>query len=189
MKLSLLTLLCTIVLISVASAQDAKPTSAPSAAPTVTPNPVTAALRLLLPRSQSNILGAIEAMPADKFSYKPTPEQITFGHLVVHIADSNNRACSWVSGMAAPKVDELKDTDAKDKLLAATKASFEFCSGALAKLDDSKLGENVEMFGGRTLPRSMAAFALASGWADHYGMAAIYLRLNGIVPPTAQPKK
>jgi hypothetical protein len=35
----------------------------------------------------------------------------------------------------------------------------------------------------------MAAFALASGWADHYGMAAIYLRLNGIVPPTAQPKK
>ncbi len=178
----------TVAMIScVASAQDAKP--AANAAPAITPNPVTAVLRMLLPRSQNNILGAIEAMPADKFSYKPTPEQITFGHLVVHIVESNNGICSKAAAVPAPKGDELKDTDPKDKLLAATKASFDFCSDALAKMDDSKLGENVEMFGGRTFPRSMAAIAMASGWADHYGMAAMYLRLNGIVPPSAQPKK
>ena len=152
-------------------------------------DPVTASLRMLLPRSRNNILGAISAMPADKFTYKPTPDQITFGHLVVHITESNNMACARAAAIDAPKVEELKDTDAKEKLLAAATASFDFCAGALAKMDDSKLGEEVEMFGGRKFPRAMAALGLASGWADHYAAAAQYLRLNGILPPSAQPKK
>ena len=128
-------------------------------------------------------------MPADKFGYKPTPEQITFGHLAVHIVESNYGLCSKVADVPAPKVEELKDTDSKDKLLAAAKASFEFCSEALGKMDDSKLGDEVELFGGRKFPRAMAALGLASGWADHYGAQAMYLRLNGILPPSAQKKK
>ncbi len=162
---------------------------APMAPPTATKDPVTTALKMLLPRSQNNILGALEAMPADKFGYKPTPEQITFGHLAVHIVESNYGLCSKVADVPAPKVEELKDTDSKDKLLAAAKASFEFCSEALGKMDDSKLGDEVELFGGRKFPRAMAALGLASGWADHYGAQAMYLRLNGILPPSAQKKK
>jgi uncharacterized damage-inducible protein DinB len=160
-----------------------------SAAAPQTKDPVSASIRMLLPRSQKNILGAIEAMPADKFSYKPSADQITFGHLVVHITESNNSICAKAADVPAPKAAELKDTDAKDKLLAAAKASFDFCSEALAKMDDSKLGDSVELFGGHSFPRAMAALAMANGWADHYGAAAMYLRLNGILPPTAQPKK
>ena len=152
-------------------------------------DPVTTSLRMLLPRSRNNILGAISAMPADKFSYKPTPEQITFGHLVVHITESNNGGCAHAADIAPPKIDELKDSDPKDKLLAAATASFDFCSEALTKMDDSKLGDEVELFGGHKFPRAMAALGLASGWADHYAAAAQYLRLNGILPPSAQPKK
>jgi hypothetical protein len=151
-------------------------------------NPVSTVLRTIEPRQQKNILAAIEAMPADKFSYKPTPDQITFAHLVVHITESNNAMCAKVADVAAPKVDELKDTDSKDKLLAAASASFDFCAASLANVDDSKLGDNVD-FGRTQGPRAMAAFYLAGGWSDHYGAAAIYLRLNGILPPTAAPKK
>lgn len=154
-----------------------------------TKDPVAASLRLLLPRSQNNAVGAIEAMPADKFSYKPTPEQMTFAHLVVHIANSNDLLCSKAADVPAPKVDELKESDSKDQLVAAVKASFAFCSDALSKMDDSKLGDSVELFGGRQMPRAVAALALAGGWADHYATAAMYLRLNGILPPSAQPKK
>ena len=71
----------------------------------------------------------------------------------------------------------------------AAKASFAFCTEALGKMDDSKLGDSVELFGGRKFPRAMGALGLASGWADHYAAAAMYLRLNGILPPSAQPKK
>jgi hypothetical protein len=154
-----------------------------------TKDPVSASLRVLLPRSQNNLVGAIEAMPADKFSYKPTPEQMTFAHLVVHIIGSNNSLCAKVADVPAPKVDELKESDSKDQLVTAAKASFVFCSEALGKMDDSKLGDSVELFGGHQFPRAMAAMGLASSWADHYASAAMYLRLNGILPPSAQPKK
>jgi DinB superfamily len=162
--------------------------SAP-AATAPTKDPVATVLRILLPRSRNNILGAITAMPADKFNYKPTPDQMTFAHLVVHIIGSNHLLCSKAADVAAPKVEEAKETDGKDKLLAAATASFDFCGEALGKMDDSKLGDSVDVFGGRQYPRAMAALGLASGWADHYAAAAMYLRLNNILPPSAQPKK
>ncbi len=176
-----------------ALAQMAAPAS--SAAPNATPqsvapvkNPVSTVLRTSLAGRQKNTLAAVDAMPADKFSYKPTPDQMSFGHLVVHIIESNNGFCAKVADVPAPKVDEFKETDPKDKLLAAARASFDFCSTALANLDDSKLGDNVD-FGRLQGPRAMGVFFLVGGWADHYGAAAMYLRLNGILPPTAQPKK
>src|ERR1700758_964123 len=141
----LLTLGFTCIFAGSALAQMAAPaaSAAPSAAPqTVAPvkNPVSTVLRSSLASRQKNILAAIDAMPADKFSYKPTPDQISFAHLVVHIAESNNGTCAKVGNVPAPKVDELKETDPKDKLFAAARASFDFCPTALANLDDSKLG-------------------------------------------------
>jgi DinB family protein len=168
-------------------AQTMAPATTPQASAPVK-DPVTASLRMLLPRSRNNILGAITAMPADKFSYKPTADQMTFAHLVVHIIGSNNGGCAKAADVPAPKVEEVKETDAKDKLLAAATASFDFCGEALGKMDDSKLGDSVELFGGHQFPRAMAALGLASGWADHYAAAAMYLRLNGVLPPTAKPK-
>lgn len=181
----ILAAVCLFISATLALAQS--PAPAATAAPTK--DPVATSLRMLVQRSQNNTVGAIEAMPADKFSFKPTPDQMPFAHLVVHIAESNNLLCSKAADVPAPKVDELKETDSKDKLLAAVKASFTFCSDALMKMDDSKLGDSVELFGGRQFPRAMAALGLASGWADHYAAAAQYLRLNGILPPSAQPKK
>ena len=171
---------------SLAQAQTAATASPQSVVPVK--NPVTTVLRTILPRQQKNILAAIDAMPADKFSFRPTPDQMSFAHLVIHIAESNNSMCAKIADVAAPKVEELKETDPKDKLLAATRASFDFCSTSLANADDSKLGDNVD-FGRIQGPRAMAVFFLNGGWSDHYGAAAMYLRLNGILPPTALPKK
>ena len=149
-------------------------------------DPVASSLRLLEQRSQNNTIGAIEAMPADKFSFKPTADQNTFGHLVVHIIEFNNSICSKAADVPAPKAEESKETDTKDKLVSAVKASYAFCSDALGKMDDSKLGEEIELFGGHKAPRAMAALIASSGWADHYAAAAMYLRLNGVTPPSAQ---
>lgn len=171
------------------AASSAKTSPAPAAAQGATKDPVASSLRTLLQRSQNNTVGAIEAMPADKFSYKPTPDQMPFAHLAVHVVEFNNSFCSKAADVAAPKVDELKESDPKDKLVAAVKASYSFCSDALSKMDDSKLGDTIELFGGRQAPRAMAALILSSGWADHYSAAAMYLRLNGLLPPSAQPKK
>ena len=189
----ILAVACVVFCAALALAQSATPAPKAPAGPAAmqgpTKDPVATSLRMLVQRSQNNTVGAIEAMPADKFSYKPTPDQMSFAHLAVHIAESNNFLCAKAADVPAPKVDGSKETDSKDQLLAAVKASYSFCSDALSKMDDSKLGDSVELFGGRQFPRAMAAMGLASGWADHYAAAAMYLRLNGVLPPSAQPKK
>lgn len=152
-------------------------------------NPVTSVVKEILPRQQKNLVAAAEAMPADKFNYKPSEPQVTFGHLVLHIVESNNHLCSRIGDVAELKAAPVKETDGKDKLVSALKASFEFCTTALAKMDDSKLGDEVELFGGHKGPRAFALIALTNDWADHYASAAMYLRLNGLLPPTAQKKK
>ncbi|MGB7583556.1 MAG: DinB family protein [Terriglobales bacterium] len=152
-----------------------------------TKNPVTDVVKGVLAHQQKNITAAIEEMPADKFGFKPTPEQISFGHLAMHIAESNNYFCSTAAGISEPK-SELKETDSKDKLLAAVKESFAFCGTALEKVDDSKLGDPIKDYMGKPQPRAWALIAFASSCADHYGAAAMYLRLNGLLPPTAHKK-
>ena len=149
-------------------------------------NPVASALRETLPGRQKNTIAAVESMPADKFSFKPTADQMTFGHLVAHMVESNNTFCSKAAAVPAPKADEVRETDGKDKLVAALKASFDFCGDALGKMDDSKLGEVTEGPGGQQFSRARLALILAGSWADHYAETAMYLRLNGLTPPTAK---
>jgi hypothetical protein len=157
------------------------------AAPAAVKDPISVALRDILPGRQKNTIAAVEAMPADKFNYTPTREQNTFGHLVEHMVEANNMLCSKAAVVPAPKVEVVKETDSKDKLVAALKASFDFCADALSKMDDSKLGEVTEGGpGGQQVSRARFALGIASNWADHYAEAAMYLRLNGILPPTAK---
>jgi DinB superfamily len=152
-------------------------------------NPVADAVRQSLARNSKNMIAAVEAMPPEKFSFKPTASQNSYGHLVVHIAESNFRFCSAVSGLAAPEQPKLSESDAKEKLVAAVRSSFDFCSSSLAKLDDSHLADSIELFPGRTFTRAAAILILAGSWSDHYSEQAMYLRLNNILPPSAQPQK
>jgi len=149
-------------------------------------NPIATALKDTFPGRQKDTVAAVEAMPADKFGYKPTPDQMTFGHLVAHMIEANYLLCSKAASVAAPKVEEAKEADGKDKLVAALKASFDFCGDALSKMDDSKLSEMTDAFEGHQFSRGRIALILAGGWADHYAEAAMYLRLNGLTPPTAK---
>src|SRR5271156_1443870 len=158
----------------------------PAPPPTLVANPVATAVRSSLERQSKNLIAATDEMPADKFSYQPTPAQNSFGHLVMHMANSNFHLCAMISGVDAPKMDELRETDGKDKLSGALKASFDYCTQSLAKVDDSKLGEVVFTRGAITLTRASAMIALTNDFADHYSTAAMYLRLNGLLPPTAQ---
>jgi DinB superfamily len=159
--------------------------NAQTPAPQTAKNPVTDMIRQVLERSAKNTIAAADEMPADKYSYKPTPEQITFGHLIVHIINSNYQICSKYGGLTAP-TDKPADTDPKDKLIPQLKSSFDACTQAFAKADDSNLGESIVVFGDRPLTRGAILIILASEFADHYGMEAMYLRLNGLTPPTAK---
>lgn len=148
-------------------------------------SPVVSTVRQMEARQSKNLIGAAEEMPADKYSYRPTPQQITFAHLIMHIAGSNNLLCARIAG-DTPKDAKLSDTDPKDTLTKALQDSFTYCEQVLAKADDSKLGDEVELFGGQKGTRAAALIHLAADWADHYSAAAMYLRLNNLLPPSAK---
>jgi hypothetical protein len=151
-------------------------------------NPVSMFVKAGVARYGKNMTAAAEAMPAEKYGFKPSPEMNSYGHLMMHIAQTNNTFCAKIAGQSAPDV-KLAETDSKDKLVAAIKDSFAYCTTALEKVDDSKLGEQFVLFGNRPISRGGALVALGGSWTDHYATQAIYLRLNGILPPTAQPEK
>src|SRR5258707_6888113 len=79
-------------------------------------NPVSTTVKSQLTRFSKNMVAAAESMPAEKYGFKPTPEMNTFGHLVMHIVQSNNLLCSKISGAAAPDA-KLADSDGKEKLV------------------------------------------------------------------------
>src|ERR1700747_734392 len=134
-------------------------TTAAQESPAPVANPVSTTVKNQLTRFSKNMVAAAEAMPADKYGFKPTPEMNSFGHLIIHIAQSHTVLCSKISGTAAPE-SQLADTDGKDKLVAPLKSSFEFCTTALANVDDSKLGESMILFGHPPASRAAALIGL-----------------------------
>jgi hypothetical protein len=147
--------------------------------------PVATAFRDDAKEVAKNLIAAAEVMPADKYSYKPTPAQMSYGEIVTHLAGGNDALCGIIGGVKAPTRTKVSPTDSKDVLVARLKETFAFCDQALAKLDDSKLTESGTMFG-MTKSRAGWEFVTTGDWADHYSQMANYLRLNGQLPPTAK---
>ena len=82
----------------------------------------------------------------------------------------------------------MDTTATKDVLVARLKESFDFCTQAFAKLDDSNLSAPIQLFGPNPFSLAGAMFITVGDWADHYSQEANYLRLNGVLPPTARPR-
>jgi hypothetical protein len=135
------------------------------------------------------LVAAAEAMPAEKYNYRPTPAQMSFAQIQVHlISEGNNLLCGKVAGMTPPQPTAFDTTAGKDALVARLKESFQFCESAFAKLDDSKLGTPIQLFGPNPFTLASAMMITVGDWADHYSQEANYLRLNGVLPPTARPR-
>ncbi len=168
--------------------------------PPATPpaNPVTTVFRTRTMALQRNLAQAFDSIPESKFGYKPTPAQLTIGHIAQHLASDNYLFCNAFGDMKASlpekdtaTPDSVKAGWPKDSLVAKLKASFTFCEQAFAQLDDAKLGDQVSMkFGAntRTVTRAGMVLGHALDMADHYSQIANYMRLNGILPPTALPR-
>jgi len=190
MKISRVAILACIAPIAVAAQQPA-PAGPPA-------NPITASFRTRIASLHRNIAQAFDSIPASKFSYKPTPAQLTIGYIAAHVADDSYFFCRNFGAMKGTRAaedmttaDSVKATWPKEKLVAGLKESFAFCDQAFAQLDDAKLADQITVtFGGnsRTLTRSGMVLGHALDLADHYSQLANYMRLNNMLPPTALPR-
>jgi hypothetical protein len=148
-------------------------------------SPVAAAFRNSLATASKNFTGSAERMPEDKYGYKPTPANMTYGAHMAHMADFNEMMCGLIGGAKAPTHDKVTATSPKEAIVSHLRSSFAFCSTALANLDDSQLAATVSFFGSQ-ITRAAAILILSGDWSDHYAVTSTYLRLNGLLPPTAK---
>jgi hypothetical protein len=151
--------------------------------------PVASAFREQAERMARNLIAAADDMPVAKFGFKPTPPQMSWGGVVLHVALDNEIGCAGVGGVPVPQEPKLTPADTAPQLVARLKRSFAFCHSAFASLDDSKLAEKVPFFDNSQVTRAEGMFERVDDWADHYSQMANYLRLNGILPPTARSRK
>ena len=161
-------------------------------------NPITGAFRARIVNFHRILAQAFDSIPESKFAYKPTPAQLSIGHIAQHLANDNYLFCNQFGAMKEARsmkdsttADSVKATWPKDTLVAKLKESFAFCAKALDQLEDSKLGDQVTLtFGGnsRSVVRASMVLGHALDMGDHYSQLANYMRINGILPPTALPR-
>jgi hypothetical protein len=157
-----------------------------------------AALDSQLSLIEMEMMGAVKAMPADKFSFAPSaaifaPAQKTefatvrtFAQQATHVAEANYFFAGLYSGLK-PDVDvkAIEKLTSKDDVVAALAGSFAFSHKAMATLTPANAFEVIKSPEPGFATRSTLAGFEVSHANDHYGQMVEYLRMNGIVPPAS----
>ena len=123
------------------------------------------------------------AMPEEKFAYKSTPAQRDYGQQIMHVATGNLLYLRFFGGKAAaPAVN--RNATSKAEILQALAASFDFGEALIREQSDQSMLQIVQtnQFLGPSSKARVIYFLIGHTW-DIYGQMAVYLRLNGIVPP------
>jgi uncharacterized damage-inducible protein DinB len=123
------------------------------------------------------------AMPEDKFTYKSTPAQRDYGQQIMHVATANMAYLRDLGGTTAVPAFNRSAT-AKAEILQALAASFDFGEALLREQTDQSMLQIVQtnQFLGPSSKARVIYFLIGHTW-DIYGQMAVYLRLNGVVPP------
>ncbi len=132
----------------------------------------------------SRLVAAFDSIPAAQYGYRPTPSQQTVGYIAQHLEDANYELCERLGHVIRSKTakdslaDSLKARWPKDTLVARLEASLRFCDTAVERLGELK---------SPAVASTLLAFE--TDLAEHYSQIAVYMRLLGLVPPSALPPK
>jgi len=125
-------------------------------------------------------IAVAQAMPAEQYGFRPHPESMNFGQLMSHIAATNYQFCAGLKDAEPPT---MPSPTAKDAVVKFLSNSFEYCSVVIPKLTDGQLSQPHNSPDGRLSGREIL-LAMYIHVAHHRGQAEIYLRDNGIRPPS-----
>ena len=152
-------------------------------------NPLTSDVKTDFASVRDFVVRSAEKMPAQKYSFKPSPDVRTFAQQLAHIADDQYNLCAGVRGETRKDAYTAieQSLSKKDELVPALKAAFDYCQLAYDNLTDAN-GAGRPASGKRTTNFAMLNWNLWHTW-EHYGNIVVYLRINGLVPPSSTPAK
>ncbi len=126
-----------------------------------------------------------EAVPADKYTWRPSPDVRSFAEVFLHVAAANYNLYKLV-GTPPPTGFEVKgfekSTTEKAKVIATLKDSFAHARKAIMAMPDADLDKSLDWFGGKNTERGILLFITRHA-AEHLGQSIAYARFIGVVPP------
>jgi uncharacterized damage-inducible protein DinB len=126
-----------------------------------------------------------EAIPADKFNWRPSPDVRSFAEVFLHVSAANFNLYKLV-GTPPPSGLDLKglekSTTDKAKVIATLKDSFAHAKAAIKAMPDADLDKSLDWFGGKNTQRGILLFIVRHA-AEHLGQSIAYARFAGITPP------
>ena len=143
------------------------------------------------------LLMAFDSIPASQYGFRPTPVQQSVGFIAQHLENANYHLCSQfgVRQHVMTARDSLADTIKaqwpKDTLISRLRASLVFCGAAIETLTDAQLADEFTVStpsGPQTVRRARYLILLVTDLAEHYSQISNYMRLLGLVPPSALPR-
>jgi len=165
------------------------PSPEPAAVAAATPNSqVLMQLRADWESQKDTMMKIADAMPEGKFSYKTTPAQRNYGEQIMHVATANVELLKVLAGKAAAPAFTAESAKTKPDMLKALGESYDYGTALLNELTESTILEPVKDPPSFLGPSSRAriVWTLLAHSMDIYGQMAVYLRLNGIVPPASR---
>ena len=135
---------------------------------------------------KANILKSADKMPAEDYSYKPTPDVRTFARVLNHVTEAQLKTCGATNGTAAADMAKVPpETADKATIIAALNTSFSACDKAFAAMTDANLGDTFDLFNSKR-SRVGIMWGTVSHDVEQYATLALYLRLKGIAPPSSE---
>jgi uncharacterized damage-inducible protein DinB len=145
-------------------------------------NPLSTELKQNYDMRKNALLAEADRMPNSDYAFQATSAVGTFGSRVAHVADAQMMICSAVKG-ESKKADTAGKTSKAD-LMAALKASFDYCDPVYGSMTDATATQEVKIFG-RPQSKLSALWGNVAHDSEMYGYMAVYLRLKDLVPPTS----
>jgi len=146
-----------------------------------------AAIRAQWEQQSGYLQRAAEQMPEADYAFKPVATVRSFGQLIGHVAGAQNAMCAMALADPEKAEDEIeKSATTKAQLVAALRASSEYCRKAYSQTDAAAAAEAMVYGEKQTRIAALAMNAVHDG--EHYGNVVTYFRIKGMVPPSSQPR-
>lgn len=129
-----------------------------------------------------------EAIPADKFNWRPTADVRSFAEVFLHVSAANYNLYKLVGTPPPTGIDVKgleKSTTDKAKVIATLKDSFAHAKKAITSMPDADLDKSLDWFGGKNTQRGILLFIVRHS-AEHLGQSIAYARFAGVVPPWSE---
>jgi uncharacterized damage-inducible protein DinB len=126
-----------------------------------------------------------EAIPADKYSWRPAADVRSFAEVFLHVSAANYNLYKMVGTPPPTGIDVKnleKSTTEKAKVVATLKDSFAHAKQAIKAMPDADLEKSMDWFGGKNTERGVLLFIVRHA-AEHLGQSIAYARMAGVVPP------